>query len=201
MPKHMDNELWDEKRLVSLLKEGDEQAFRVLMGQYKNKIYGIAFGITLDREESYDIVQEVMAKVYEKIHAFKGESTLCTWLHRITVNQCLNWKRTWKRRFRWRHQSLDVDEGGERMEFGTNEYLPETQFRRKELEKKLWQSLGELPSEARTVFVLKELEGLSYDEIARMLKNKKGTVSSRLHHARKRLRDSLRPYLEEEKTP
>ncbi len=201
MPKHMDNELWDEKRLVSLLKERDEGAFRVLMGQYKDKIYGIAFGITLDREESYDIVQEVLAKIYEKIHTFKGESSLSTWVHRITVNQCLNWKRTWKRRFRWRHQSLDADEGGEPMELGTNEYLPEAQYGQKELEKKLWQSLGELPSEARAVFVLKELEGLSYEEIADMLKIKKGTVSSRLHHARKRLRDSLRPYLEEEKTP
>ena len=177
----------------------DEEAFRVLIRQYKGKIYGIALGITLDREESLDIVQEVLTRVYEKIGTFKGDAKLSTWIHRITVNHCLNWRRKWKRRFRWRHESLDSPADGRARDFGTDAYQPERLYHSKDLKHRLWKSLKELPQSTRVVFVLKELEGLSYDEIARMLGVKKGTVSSRLFHARKQLRESLQPYLDEEK--
>jgi RNA polymerase sigma-70 factor (ECF subfamily) len=193
-----DKEVWDEGRLVSCLKERQEEAFRVLIRRYQGKLFSIAYGITLDREESLDIVQEVFLKVYEKIHTFREESRLSTWLHRITVNQCLNWKRRWKRRFRWHHQPLERDDAGDLPELGTDADYPETLYQKKEFARIFWQRLKELPEEARTVFVLKEVEGLSYDEIARVLKIKRGTVSSRLFYARKRLRESLKPYLEEE---
>ena len=193
-----DKEVWDESRLVSGLKDGQEEAFRLLIRRYQGKLYSVAYGITLDREESLDIIQEVFLKVYQKIHTFREESRLSTWLHRITVNQCLNWKRRWKRRFRFHHQPIERDEAGEFPELGTDADYPETQYEKKEFERIFWQRLKELPEEARIVYVLKEVEGLSYDEIAAVLKIKKGTVSSRLFYARKRLRDSLKPYLEEE---
>jgi RNA polymerase sigma-70 factor (ECF subfamily) len=193
-----DNDVWDETRLVSYLKQRQEEAFRVLIRRYKAKLYSIAYGITLDREESLDIVQEVFLKVYQKIHTFREESSLSTWLHRITVNQCLNWRRRWKRRFRWHHQPLDRDEAGDYPELGADAYHPETQYQKKEFERALWQRLKELPEQARVVFILKEVEGLSYEEIAKALKIKRGTVSSRLFYARKKLRESLKQYLEEE---
>jgi len=191
----------DEGRLVSLLKQGYEEAFRILLKRYEKKVFGIAYGITLDREESLEIVQEVFLKVYQKINSFREEAGLSTWIHRITVNQCLNWQRRWKRRFRWHHQPLEREGAGDYPESGTDEHCPETLIQKKELGKMLQEKLRELPEEARAVFVLKEVEGLSYHEISRVLNIKKGTVSSRLFYARQRLKESLKKYLDEEEIP
>jgi RNA polymerase sigma-70 factor (ECF subfamily) len=151
----------------------------------------------LDREESLDIVQEVFLKVFEKIHTFREESTLSTWLHRITVNLCLNWKRRWKRRFRWHHEPIEGDEAAKEAELARNGQHPDTLYEKKELIQVIWQRLKELPEEARAVFVLREVEGLSYDEIAEVLNISKGTVSSRLFYVRKRLKESLKEHLGE----
>lgn len=188
----------DEKRLVALLKNGNEEAFRVLVRNYKARIFKIAYGITLDSGESEDIVQDVFLSVFRNIGKFKQESKLSTWLHRMTVNHCLNWQRRWKRRFRKHHRPIESDEKGEIPELGTEKDLPETLYGEKELKKVLWDKLAELPEDARAVFVLKESEGLSYDEIAEVLKIKKGTVSSRLFYARKKLKKSLEKYMNED---
>jgi RNA polymerase sigma-70 factor (ECF subfamily) len=187
----------DEHRLISGLKKGQEEAFRVLIRRYQRKLFNIAYGVTLDREESLDIVQEVFLKVSQKIDTFREEARLSTWLHRVTVNVCLNWQRRWKRRLRWHHQPLEQDESGHHRELGTNDYHPQTLFERKESEKILREGLRGLSEQARAVFVLKEIEGLSYDDIAEILKITKGTVSSRLFYARKALRASLKAYLKE----
>jgi RNA polymerase sigma-70 factor (ECF subfamily) len=192
--------LWDESRLVSFLKQGNEEAFRVLIQRYRGRLFSVAYAITLDREESMDIVQDVFLNVYQKIHGFREESRLSTWLYRITVNLCLNWKRRWTRRFRWHHQSIETGEGGDHAELGTEDYDPGTLYRNKQLEQAFWKELKQLPTDARAVFVLKEVEGLSYDEIARALNIKTGTVSSRLFYARQKLREGLRPYLDEEES-
>lgn len=181
---------------MSLLKKGDEEAFRVLIRQYQRRLFGIAYSITLEREESADIVQEVFLKVWQNIHRFREDSNLFTWLRRITVNHCLNWRRTWKRRFRWHHQPLESDDAGDYPELGTDAESPESLYQKKELEKLVWEKMGKLPEDARAVFVLRELEGLSYDEIAETLKIKRGTVSSRLFYARKHLKDMLKGHLD-----
>ncbi len=201
MSNKVNTDSLDESKLVSLLRQGYEEAFRVLYKRYQTKVFYIAYGITLDREESLEIVQEVFLKVYRKIHTFREEAGLSTWIHRITINQCLNWQRRWKRRFRWQHQPLERDEIGEYPELGTNEHCPETLIQKKELGKIFQERLKELPEDARVVFVLKEVEGFSYDEIAEVLKIKRGTVSSRLFYARQRLKESLKKYLDKEERP
>lgn len=158
----------------------------------------MAMGITLDREESQDIVQDVFLKVYRRIHSFEGKSSLYTWLRRITVNESLNWRRKWKRRFRWRHQSLETEDKGNRVQLEADEIGPEGLYRKKELEKLIHQGLNRLPEDARAVLILKEVEGLSYNEIARHLKIKKGTVSSRIFYAREKLREYLLTVLEKD---
>jgi RNA polymerase sigma-70 factor (ECF subfamily) len=185
--------------LIALLKEGHEGAFRVLVRKYQKRLMGIAYGITLDMEESLEILQEVFLKVHQNIHAFRGDSKLTTWLHRITVNQCLNWQRRWKRRFRWHHQSLEKDDGTDYAELGTDENGPDSLYREKEVEGIFREAMNNLPEDARTVFTLKEAEGLSYDEIAKTLNIKRGTVSSRLFYARKQLKESIERYLEDGK--
>jgi len=184
----------DEKKLIDLLKQGDQDAYRILVQKYQQMVFRIAFGMTLDREESLDIAQEVFLKVYQKIDTFEQKAALSTWLHRITVNQSLNWKRRWKRRFRGQHQPL---ESSGVPEPGTENQKPERLYQHKELGRMLQEGLRGLPEDARAVFVLKEIEGLSYGEIADTLGVKPGTVSSRLFYARKRLREQLREYVDE----
>jgi len=195
-----DEDLWNEERLVVLLREGHEGAFRVLVREYQEKLFNIACGITSDREESLDIVQEVFLKVYRYINTFGERSKLSTWLYRITVNECFNLHRSWKRRFRRYHQPLETDEGGYLSELGTDDFAPDTLYQEKEFEKAFREALKGLGKNARAVFVLKEVEGLSYDEISRILKIKRGTVSSRLCYARKNLRKSLEKYLDKDQS-
>ncbi|MBL7225869.1 MAG: sigma-70 family RNA polymerase sigma factor [Desulfobacteraceae bacterium] len=196
-----DEDLWNEERLVALLKEGHEGAFRVLVREYQERLFNIACGITSDREESLDIVQEVFLKVHRYINStFDEKSKLYTWLYRITVNECLNWHKRWKRRFRRQHQPLETDEDGYLSELGTDDFAPDTLYQEKEFEKAFQEALKGLGKNARAVFVLKEVEGLSYDEISGILKIKRGTVSSRLCYARKNLRKSLEKYLDKDQS-
>jgi len=187
---------WDEPTLVALLKQGHEGAFEELMQRYRQKVYLIAYGITLDPEESRDIVQEVFLKAFQNISRFEGRARLVTWLHRITVNQSLNWQRRWKRRLRWHHRPIESEEDGESIQLGTDEYQAEILHQRREIDQAYHKALKQLPDDARTIYVLKETEGLSYAEIARILNIKKGTVSSRLFYARQRLQKALKSYRE-----
>jgi len=185
---------WDEPTLVALLKQGREEAYKVLVQRYQEKVYLLAYGITLDAEESRDIVQEVFLKAFQSIGKFKGQARLATWLHRITVNQSLNWRRRWKRRLRWHHHPIESEEDGESLELGTDEYQAANLYERREIDRAFKKALAQLPEDARAVYILKEIEGLSYEEIGRTLNLKKGTVSSRLFYARKRLQEALSAY-------
>ena len=187
---------WDESTLVALLKQGHEEAYAELVQRYQKKVYALAYGITMDPEDSRDIVQEVFLKAFQNINKFEGRSRLATWLHRITVNQSLNWQRRWKRRLRWHHRPIESDEDGESMQLGTDEYQAEVLHERREIDRAYKRALKQLPEDARTVYALKEVEGLSYEEIGRVLNLKKGTVSSRLFYARKRLQQALEDYKE-----
>ena len=182
---------WDEDRLISGLKQGQENAFRALIHQYQGRLFGVAFGITQDREESLDIVQDVFLKVFQHIGSFEKKAKLSTWLRRITVNHSLNIKRRWLRRLRWHHRPLETEGAGDDLELGSERYGPEVLRQRKESELLFREKLKSLPLNVRTVFTLKELEGLSYEEIARTLKISRGTVSSRLFYARQKLKASL----------
>ena len=188
---------WDESRLVSLLKQGREDAYRLLIQKYQKMVFRIAYGITFHQEESLDITQEVFLKVYQNIHRFEQKSKLSTWLHRITVNAGLNWKRRWKRRLLWRHHSFEEVFQQDSHEPESDEEGPEDRYLKKEFSRKIQDVLLKLPEDARTVFVLKEMEGLSYEEIAETLNIKRGTVSSRLFYARKRLKDLLEDVVDE----
>jgi len=99
----------DEADLVRRLRQGQEWAYNTLIYAYQDRLLKIAYGITLDHEESREIVQDVFVSAITKISKFRGEHGLGPWLRRITINNCLNWKKKWKRRFRWHHTSLEPD--------------------------------------------------------------------------------------------
>ena len=190
--------MYDEE-LVGLLQRGDEWAFQLLVRRFRKKIFSIAFGITLDTEESQDIVQEVFLQAYQSIGNFRGDASLSTWLHRITVNRCLNWKRRWARRFKWLHVSTDSTDDQSAAELESDLPSPESQVANTQIRQQIDNAMKMLPDQARAVFALREIEGLSYEEIADATGIKLGTVRSRLFHARKRLKEILQPLVEEEK--
>lgn len=195
--KTIQNRIVYDEELIIRLQRGDEWAFQLLVRRFRKKIFSIAFGITVDVQESQDIMQEVFLQVYRGIAAFKGESSLSTWLHRITVNRCLNWKRRWSRRLRGRHVSMDSADTLPEKKLQSDLPSPENRLADAQTHLQIDRALKLLPDQIRVVFVLKELEGLSYEEIANALDIKIGTVRSRLFNARKRLKAILQPLVEE----
>ena len=188
-----------DEELILRLQRGDEWAFQLLVRRFRKKIHSVAYGITLDREESQDIVQEVFLQAYRNIVGFRGDASLSTWLHRITVNRCLNWKRRWARRFKWMHVSTDrTDDDAPAAEIESPLPNPEERVADAQTRQQIDNALKMLPEQIRTVFVLRELEGLSYEQIADVTGIKLGTVRSRLFHARKRLKEILQPGVKEE---
>ena len=200
MSKSQDNIELDDRRLVERLQAGDESAYRLLVAHYKQRLFKLAYGIVQEEEEALDIVQDVFIKAFENIGRFRGQAKLSTWMHRITVNQCLNWKRRWKRRFRWHHKPLEREDGSEYPELKSERYTPDQLHDEKQLARAFERALRALPEHARTVYVLRETEGLTYNEISQVLGIKRGTVSSRLFHARERLKNDLEQQLERQVT-
>ncbi len=199
MSKTIQNRIVHDDELVLRLQRGDEWAFQLLVRRFRKKIFSIAFGITLDAEESKDIVQEVLLQVYRSIGNFRADASLATWLHRITVNRCLNWKRRWARRFKWMHVSTDSSVDQPAVEPESDQPSPESRLADAQTREQIENALKLLPEQARVVFILRELEGLSYEEIADATNTKLGTVRSRLFHARKRLKEILQPLVKEDK--
>ncbi|SMC54955.1 RNA polymerase, sigma-24 subunit, RpoE [Desulfocicer vacuolatum DSM 3385] len=175
--------------MIKRLQQGQEAAFQILVKQYQSRLMAIAWGITLDHEESLEIVQDVFFNVYRNINEFRGDAGLMTWMRKITVNLCLNWKRRWKRRFKWHHVSLD---SGDTLSSKEENASPESHYLNLEMEKNIMAHVARLPEKIRTVFILKTVEDMSYEAIAQMLNIKPGTVSSRLYHARKSLAGALK---------
>lgn len=199
MSKTIQNRIVHDEELILRLQRGDEWAFQLLVRRFRKKIYSIAFGITLDAEESRDIVQDVFLQVYRSIVDFRGDASLATWLHRITVNLSLNWKRRWARRLRWLHRSSTPAAGEAEEEPASEHPTPEHRLVDAQTRQLIDGALKQLTPQARTVFVLREIEGLTYEEIAYATGIKLGTVRSRLFHARQQLRTILQPLVEDEK--
>lgn len=183
----------DEQDLVEQLKQGQKQAFDILVNTFQKRLLKVAYGITLDQEESREIVQDVFTTVFRQIHSFRQDAMLYTWLRKITVNHCLNWKRRWKRRFRWHHDPITTENDSTLSKEDSSMDTPETLMQKKQFRDRLMEAVKGLPEKTRVVFVLYALEGLSYEEIAGFLHIRKGTVASRLYHARKQVTRDLNP--------
>ena len=174
----------DEEDLIRRLKQGQQWSCNVLVALYEERLLKLAWGITLDREESMEIVQDVLFTAIKKIDSFRGESGLWTWLRKMTINACLNWKRKWKRRFRWHHTPLESHTMIADQDTEKQENTPESLLQEKQKKRAVSDAVARLPEDVRVAFVLCAFEGLSYQEIAQILGIKKGTVSSRVFRAR-----------------
>ena len=191
-------ELTDE-RLVESIQNGDQPAFRELVERYQRRLFSVAYGMVRNREDALDVVQEAFIKIHRHIDNFQGSSSFYTWAYRITANLCIDHLRK-----RARRQQVDYDDTLQRSSEvdGDDNILPSTLgvnparvYQRKELLEQLDKALKELSEKHRMIIVLREVQGLSYTEIADVLDISKGTVMSRLHHARRNLQVALADYL------
>jgi RNA polymerase sigma-70 factor, ECF subfamily len=178
----------DEAELIERARKGDSQAFGVLVERYQRRVANVALAVVHNQEDAIELAQETFVRAYENLDKFESRSSFSTWLYRIAANLAIDF---------WRREGRHVVLRGEDAE---NELrrLPTDRgdsFKaasRSELSERLSKALEELTPEHRAVILLREVEGLSYDEISEVLQCPRGTVMSRLHYARTRLRTLLK---------
>ena len=180
-----------EAALIARCTTGDETACAELVAAHQRMVYGLAFNLLGNRDDALDLSQDVFLRVFRTLSSFRGQSALRTWIYRIVVNQARNRQRWWRRRHRAEQVSLD----DYLRNFGDLEarqdILPDRLLASKETAAKIWQAMDHLPFEQRTALILREVDGLRYDEIAYSLDIAVGTVKSRLTRARQALRAEL----------
>lgn len=191
----------DDRDLVRRVQEGDQEAFRTLFERYHRRAYAVAYGVVKNKQDALDVVQDGFVKVHRHIDSFQGTSSFYTWLYRIIMNLAIDHVRR-----RRNAKGLEYDDrvGRDDDEIaGDGTLLPrildanpgKTVIRRELLER-IQRALDELPEYHRAVILLREVEGLSYEEMAEVLDVPKGTIMSRLFHARKKMQAALSDYME-----
>jgi len=185
-----------EEEIVSAAKKGDAGAFEELVRMTQDRLYNLAFRITGHREEAEDVLQEAYLRAHRSLGSFEGTSQIYTWLYRITVNACLTRGRKVGRRSDVEGVSLDAPAGTDVEStlagtFASGDGDPGEAISRNERAARVHEAIGELPNEYRTVVVLRDIEGLSYEELGEVTGSSRAAIKSRLHRARQRLAELL----------
>lgn len=188
----------DDLQLVEDARAGDGQAFRQLVIRYQRKVYAVALGVVKDRDLAWDVAQETFVRVHRHLGEFKGQSAFSTWLMRIATHLAIDSVR--KERSASKEdldevRESDLEGGGEGILATALGNDPQQNLLRRELMERMRAALAKLPEKHRTILVLREVEGLSYEQLAEQLGIHKGTVMSRLFHARKKMQGLLREYV------
>jgi RNA polymerase sigma-70 factor (ECF subfamily) len=186
----------DEAEFVNELQAGSDAAFDWLVTYYHASVYNLAYGILSDAADAADVTQEVFLCAFKGIRGFRRGSSLKTWLYRISVRQALN-----HRRWCWRHHrdQVSIDAGPEESDLSMHltdaEPNPFEQFAARETQAVVRKALASVPATFRSAVILRDLEGLSYEEIAEIMEVSVGTVKSRILRGRRLLREALDPLL------
>jgi RNA polymerase sigma-70 factor (ECF subfamily) len=180
-----------EAALIARCAAGDDEACTELVGAHQRMVFTLALNLLGDRDEAMDLSQEVFLRVFRTIAGFRAQSALRTWIYRIVINQARNRQRWWRRRHRAEQVSLDqhLQQFGDMESKG--DVLPDRLLASKEAASRIWQAMDRLPFDQRTALILREIDGLRYEEIAFTLGIAVGTVKSRLTRARQALRAEL----------
>lgn len=185
-----------EAELVTELQAGSDAAFDYLVTYFHASVYNLVCGILGDRSEAADVTQDIFLRVFRGIRGFRRSSSLKTWLYRVSVRQALNHRRWW-----WRHHrqqvSLETEEAilGHECELRGTEATPFEQCAAHEMQAAVRRALLGVPALFRSAVILRDLEGLSYEEIAEVLEVSVGTVKSRILRGRRMLKEILDPLL------
>ena len=181
-----------EDQLILKARSGDSDAFREIVRRFTPRVFAVARNLVSNAGDAEDVVQEVFFKVHRKLSSFREDAAFGTWLYRVTVNTAADSLK--KRR---QDHSVTVDDLGQ-LALVDPADGPDESLGRRNLRREIRKAMSCLPEKFRTIIVLRELEGLSYQEISRIIGCSKGTVESRLFRARARLRDLLERSLRKE---
>ena len=186
-----------EALLIADLCEGDETALAPLIEKYKRMVYRLARQITKNHADAEDVMQETFLKVYRSIRTFRKDAAFETWVYRIAVNEALNFvKRRDRRQERTIETTAEAEFEADARYRAIHASDPHAHAEKAELRRYVTEAVNSLSLKHRTVVILHEFEGLTHAEIASILNCSEGTVRSRLHYARKKLRTLLKPYVD-----
>lgn len=180
----------NEAEVISRCQQGDHDALKEIFDRYHRKVYRVAYGVVRQREDALDIVQEVFIKLFRSIKNFKGKSHFYTYLYRMVMNTAIDHTRKTKR---IPSSTIDEDEGFQLSDDA--EKRPDRILAHKELEERVKAAMEKLPPDQKAVLIFREVEGLSYQEIAEAMGCSIGTVMSRLHYGRGKMQEMLRDYV------
>jgi RNA polymerase sigma-70 factor (ECF subfamily) len=182
--------------LLERCRAGDEEAFDDLVRRHQQRAFNVAFQVLRDREDAAEVAQDAFVRIYRNVENFRGDCEFTTWLHQIVVNLARNKHRWWKRRGRQSSVSLDrpveIADGEVPMQVPASGDAPDVETVKAEFVELLSRRMEELPRKLREVLVLRNVEDLSYEQIAVVLDCSIGTVKSRIARAREALRERMR---------
>lgn len=181
----------DDWELVRRSKAGEQEAFRQLFDRYHRQLLAVATGMTGNGDDAMDVVQETFVRAHRNLGGFLGESAFYTWIYRIAVNIGIDFRRRQSRRAEVM-QAEPIDENASDPERTPD---PGALVARREIGTRILRVIDELTPEHKAAIILREIEGLSYEDISKVMQCSKGTVMSRLHYARKKLQAKLRDLL------
>lgn len=188
----------EEKEFIQQLKKNDEKAFQLLVDLFSKKVYNTCVGMLQNMEDAEDVTQEIFITIHLNIGLFKEESSLSTWIYRISVNKCLEFIRKKQRKKRLGvFKSIFTSDGEKALENHTDFVHPGVQLEQQELAKILFKAIDLLPEQQRTAYVLHKLDQVSYNEIAGIMKVSLSSVESLLFRAKQNLKKHLAIYYEE----
>lgn len=184
-----------DAELVRLARQGDRNAYQELVERYQRKIYAVLLGMLHDHDAAWETSQETFIKALRSLGQFKGEASFYTWLYRIAVNLAIDYqRREWRRPVSTGVSDATI-EAQESVQEDLRRDDPFRQVANREIGEHVRRAIDQLTPEHRAVILLREVEGLSYEEISRVMECAKGTVMSRLHYARKKLQALLKDCL------
>jgi RNA polymerase sigma-70 factor, ECF subfamily len=182
--------------LVSLFQSGNTRAFDQLVLRHKDRIFNLCYRLLGDHQEAYDTAQEIFIKAYKNLKSFRGEASFFTWLYLIAVNTCKNRLKSLEYRYRRKKVSLqnpfNTEDEDKESEIEDDSESPLLLLEKKERMELIQGAIDSLPAEQKMVVVLRDIEGLSYDEIIKITGHRLGTVKSKLSRARLFLREKMR---------
>lgn len=188
----------DEKLLIEGLRRGDPNSLEHLFNIYKDKVYNTAISYVQNAEDAEELTQDVFIEAFRSINKYKGESSLSTWIYRITVNKSLDFIRYTKRKKRFAvFTNLFNPQSGEQQIDVTDFVHPGTEIENKEQSTHLFKALEKLPENQKSAFILSKIEGLSYAEISAVMKLSLSSIESLLFRARQNLKKSLSKYYDD----
>ena len=182
----------NEKDLIEKAKSGDIEAFEQLIISCEKKVFNIAYRMIGNYDDANELAQEVFIKAFRSIKNFKGDSLFSTWIYKITANVCLDELRKRKNKnIVSLDQDIELNDGDVKRQISDNAPSPDMEVESKEIKTIVNESIQQLPDDYKSVIILRDIQGFSYDEISKIVNCPEGTVKSRLNRARQALKKIL----------